>query len=957
MKKILSFWCAIANFLMLWAQNIEVKPENPTADDSVTITFYADRGNMALKDFEGNVYIHTGVIIGTADEPSGWRYVQGDWGKHDPRMLMKKIAPNTYQFGFNIRRFYKFDKEEPFLQIGCVFRNEDGTRVAKTENEKDFFYPEMKTYPNGILEVVDGRDGQDIGNFSSIKSIPNGILVQGTRKSIQLTYYSDEVIGVSFDPNREEPAAYSAAVVAVPHTWTHTIDKSVANATIIRWGNNRYAISIKHNPMRLTYYKDGKTLATDELGFFTDKTEGIAGVRMFLDSDERVYGAGSRAINIDRRGQRLYLYNTASFGYTAGENRLNLSIPFIQTSKNYGIFFDNPRNGYFDISKTTDNILEYGVKDSALIYYMIFGDNAAKITENYTYLTGHQAIPPIWALGYIQSRFGYKTQQEAEDVVNKTLEAGFPLEATLLDLYWFGDLAQMGNMAFDTLKFPHPDSMIQKFHDKGVKTILISETYFTKTSKYYHELDSLGYFAKTDSGQTAVIPDFWAGSAALLDIFRYDAQAWFWKKYANLARTYKVDGWWCDSGEPENHPKRLRHKIGTAEEAHNLYPMYWAKMLDENHKKDFGSTRLFNLARSGYAGVQRYNIFPWSGDVSRSWASFRAQTGIMLGAGACGIGYMHSDLGGFTGGPLDEELYYRWMQMGTFSPIMRAHGSGLPSEPIYFSPKTQDLVKTAIQLRYRLLPYNYTLAWENHTKGLPLARPMYFHCTDSIAENIDDQYFWGENLMVAPIFEKGILSRNVYLPKGKWFDFHGFNKYDGGKMVSIPVFEDKIPVFIRAGAFIPTMQEVNHTSHYKADTLIMNYFPDITTPNSTYTLYTDNGQTPDSEEGGAAALLQFQGKNSAEKIEITLTPKGGYAEMPVQRNFLWGINNIVAAPLSITIGKEKLTIITGAPENDATKAYYNPQTQQLIFFMPWTYTPAPKPVKTVIKIAGKAMLK
>lgn len=943
----LTFFACIS----LQAQTISVFPTNPKAEDSVTITFYADKGNAALKDFEGNVYIHTGVIIGTPDEPSGWRYVQGNWGKADERMLMRKIEANIYEYKLHIASFYGFSEEEPFLQLAMVFRNEDGTRVAKEEGEKDIFYLQIKTYPNGILESVSGKDGDDVGDFKGIIEGEHTLQLICTQQTVHITHITDDIISVSLRKNRTQPDEFNIAVIQEPTIWNRKISQDL-NEIQITWGQN-YQLRIQKHTLRLAFYRADTLLFKDEMGFFDDKIEHIAGTRLALSPKEHIYGTGSRAINIDRRGQRVYTYNTATFGYTAGETKLNLSIPYIQSSRCYGLFFDNPRRGYFDMGKTEENVLEYGVKDSALTYYVILGNTHEKVVENYTYLTGRQALPPIWVLSFMQSRFGYKSREETEDIAEKTLAAGYPLEATLLDLYWFGDLPKMGNFSFDLQKFPRPSEMILRLKNKGVKTILITESYFVNTSTTYKEADSLHYFAKLANGNTAKIPDFWAGPAALLDIYQPDAQKWFWKKYADLWQKYAIHGWWCDSGEPENHPKRMIHKIGTAEEAHNLYPLYWAKMISDNHSIAFPTQRLFNLARSGYAGVQRYNIFPWSGDVSRSWEAMRAQTSIMLGAGTCGIGYMHSDLGGFTGGPLDEELYTRWLQMGAFVPVMRAHGSGLPSEPIFFSETTQQNVKEAIKLRYRLLPYNYNLCFENSQKGLPLARPLYYYYPkDEYLMQTDDAYMWGENLLIAPIFEKENRARKVSLPMGKWFDFHSFTSWWGGGFpITVPAFDDRVPVFVKAGSFIPTAPEIMHTSQYKTDTLLINYFPDLSVPQTSYNLYNDDGETPDAYTKKRYNIIHFSGKNTVKNISIKLESEETYPTMPNKRFFVWGVNNLDIQPKSVQVGKKKLAVIAGSPAANLEQAFYDAETKRLVFYVDWDNVPLE------IKIEGQGILK
>lgn len=945
---ILSLAFFIINTL-LYGQVVEVSPANPTADDTVTITFHADAGNKALMNYSGEVYIHTGVIIGTAEEPSGWRYVQGDWGKPDARVRMTPIAQNTFEFSFPVRSFYGFAADEPFLQLAMVFRNADGTLVAKEAGDKDIFYPNIKTYPNGILEAVSGENGIDVGDFKEIQETTEGITLIGTKQALLITHYTDDIVSVSLRPYRREPVEFKIANVLKPTTWVKRV-QDVGETILVDWGT-KYGLEITKKPIRLKFFYKGAVVLEDEKGCFEDKKLQIAGTRLKLQGREHIYGAGSRAINIDRRGNRLFTYNTASFGYTQGETRLNMSIPFIQSSRGAGIFFDNPRSGYLDIGKKEEDVLEFGVRDSALTYYLVMGETPDKVVENYTLLTGRQSLPPLWSLGFMQSRFGYKSQAETEEIVERTLKAGYPLEAILMDLYWFGETKDMGNLTFDRNNFSNPQGMVKKLNDQGVKTILITESYFCDSSFNYDMIKEKGWFPHLANGEPARIPDFWAGPASLLDIYQPEAQKWFWGEYKRIKSTYKTHGWWCDSGEPENHPKRMIHSIGKAEDVHNLYPLYWAKMIDENHRKDFPNERLFNLSRSGYAGVQRYNIFPWSGDVSRSWEAMRAQTSIMLGAGVSGIGYMHSDLGGFTGGPLNEELYYRWLQMGAFVPVMRAHGSGLPSEPVFFSPQTQAIVKNAIRLRYALLPYNYSLCWENHTKGLPLTRPMYmYYPKDENAAKVDDAYFWGENLLVAPIFEQGATQRTVYLPKGQWFDFHSTQSYKGGGNVTVPVSLETIPVFVKAGACIPTIPTIQHTSKYLADTLLLNCFPDISAPSSSSNIYTDDGTTPDAYAKSYFALMQYESKVVPGKVDIDFKQTGSYPGMPQKRVLIFGINNIQKVPFSLIINGKNIKILPGNAIPKPNIAFYDAAHKRLMIMVIWDNMPLS------IKISGKTML-
>ncbi|MDX2285496.1 MAG: glycoside hydrolase family 31 protein [Bacteroidia bacterium] len=822
-------------FLALWlpcilakAQVITAIPANPSADDSVTVVFDASKGNRALSGHAGPVYAHTGVITGTPEEPSGWRYVQGDWGRDDRRMQMEPIGGDRYRIRFHIRSFYGIPQDEPFLQLAFVFRNQNGSVVAKDEGEKDLYYPALEKLEHGPLEKADGRDGQGFGKLRSVEKRPDGsLLLRGERQALLLRNCFDRALSFTYFPAGQVSEPVSEAVVyAAPGRRLKPV--SAAKGGLIRWTDS-WSIRIHPDPLRIEVLSGGVPVYAEELGAFADASDprigAVSGLRLRLQPGERLYGTGSRALPMDRRGRRLYAYNTASYGYTWGEEDLNISIPLVISSAGYGLFIDSYRRGYFDLGHTQPGILEAGMKDTLLAWYVMPG-TMQEVVQTYTQLTGRQPLPPAWAMGYIQSRYGYQSQAETEDIVRRTIAAGFPLDAVLLDLYWFGGKGRMGDLAWEPRNWPDPEGMMRTLRDLGVRTIPITETYFVQGTRFFDSLASQGRFATDSKGSPYIIKDFWAGPAGLLDVFQPEAAEWYWPQYRRLVEQGAA-GFWCDSGEPENHPLGMMHSRGRTEEIHNLYALYWAKFMYEQFTAEYPTQPFFNLMRSGFAGMQRYATFPWSGDVSRSWEALRAQPPIMLGAGICGIPFMHSDLGGFTGGPKDEELYTRWIQFGAFTPIMRVHGdaSGILPEPIFFSAETQQRVKAAIGLRYRLLPYLWSLVHAHQETGAPLARPLAFHFPeDSIAARLDDEYLWGPSMLVAPVFERGAASRRVYLPAGDWYDFHTDSLCAGGRWHEVALTQDQIPVFVKAGSWIPMAPAMQHTGEYQPDEVTWHHY-------------------------------------------------------------------------------------------------------------------------------------
>ncbi|MEO8795218.1 MAG: TIM-barrel domain-containing protein, partial [Daejeonella sp.] len=469
-----------------------------------------------------------------------------------------------------------------------------------------------------------------------------------------------------------------------------------------------------------------------------------------------------------------------------------------------------------------------------------------------------------------QSRFGYKSAAETIETAKKTIKAGYPLDAVVLDLFWYGDVKTMGNHDWRRDSFPQPEKMLAELKGMGVKTIPITQTYVTKLSDNFKTATEKSLFAKDAWGKDYIIGDFWAGASGLIDIFKPESQQYLWSFYKNRINE-GVAGWWCDLGEPEKHPDSIRHVNGIARSVHSIYPLFWAKTIFDGYQKDFPEQRVFNLARSGGAGMQRYSTFPWSGDVSRSWDGFKAQVPIMLGMSMSGVGYMHSDAGGFAQGEKDAELYIRWMQFASFTPIYRAHADPAVAapEPIFWDAETQKIVKEFVKLRYRFLPYNYSLSYLNTTTGRPLAMPVnYFEPQNSRLENINDEYLWGQNLLVAPVIQKGVSERKVIFPSGDWVDMNSHATYKDSATIKLSL--SVLPVFARAGSFIPQGKNIQNTEMYNSDTLTVKYFLSESR-NAEFEMYDDNGKDPKALENGSYELLNFKGTFEKDVYTISVS--------------------------------------------------------------------------------------
>lgn len=743
------------------------------------------------------------------------------------------------------------------------------------------------------------------GPYQGYKNEGTHIEVFKTDGKYRITAYSDKIIETSFIPKGEVFDPESHAVTITPIKNEISI---LENDSVLTMQTNGIEVRIHKDPFQISYIYKGKNLISEKDGYVkTDSTEILD---FNLDKDEIIYGAGARVVGMNRRGKRLQLYNRAHYGYETHSELMNYTMPLVLSSKLYAVHFDNAPIGFLDIDSKRDNTLAYETISGRKTYQVIAGENWKDLIHQYTNLTGKQPLPPRWAFGNFASRFGYHSQKQTKQVVAKFKKDSIPLDAVILDIYWFGkDIkGEMGNLEFLKDSFPDPKKMINDFKNQGIKTILITEPFILTTSKKWEEAAEKGILGKDSLGNPYTY-DFYFGNTGIIDIYNPKGKDWFWNVYQNYVQEYDVAGWWGDLGEPEVHPSDLQHATGSANEVHNIYGHDWAGLIHKGYQKHFADQRPFILMRAGYSGSQRYGIIPWSGDVSRSWGGLQSQTEIALQMGMQGLGYMHSDLGGFAGGEtLDAELYTRWLQYGVFQPIFRPHAQEhIAPEPVFQDTKTKALAKKSIELRYSMLPYNYTIAFDNNQTGIPLMRPLFFENSNTKEfDEISFVYMWGDNFLVSPIVNPKVASVDIPFPKGaNWYDFFTGKKFKGGAYTTITTAEDHIPVFVKAGSFVPMVVPIQNTEQYSTKELILHYYQDKIVESSFGKLYEDDGKTPNAYEKGKYEILNFKSSTTNKKLSIALSATRGADYFATNRKINLIIHNIHIAPKSVTIGKEQ----------------------------------------------------
>lgn len=770
------------------------------------------------------------------------------------------------------------------------------------------------------------------GNLFSIPTATHRVLVEVMNDDIIRIGASPDQQVLNFRPSRlssMKPEATKVTTSASPTEF------SILTATT--------RVAVDRQTGRVSFLTlSGDTIVSEAAPL--DNTDGNHIASFLPRKGENWYGAGERGHASRLNGDSLSFYNRPNYDYGYGDQRIDqtgISIPYVVSDGGFGLLFDESAPATLRLQ----NPVSFKSEGTyPLSYYFINGGGTIQgATKGYTTLTGRQDLPPVWALGYVTSKYGYHNQDEALGAIDSLKTRGYPVDGIVFDLYWYGTETDMGRLEWDKAQFPDHRMMLDSLRRMGVNTVLIHQPYLNKKGAIdnYNLLASKGMLVKDAEGKVNDVTT-WVGDAGMFDMSNPDTRAWLWERLSPMTAE-GVAGWWGDLGEPEVHPLTMVHANGeTAREYHNYYGNQWSEMIYEGLRRDFPEMRPLLLMRGGTAGLQRYSVFPWTGDVSRSWAGLQAQVNLMLSSGLSGLGYMSSDLGGFAvdpANPTDPELYARWLEMGAFTPFMRTHAQ-LKPEPYHY-PELEAISHEYIDMRYRWLPYNYTLAYENATEGLPLARPLNFYGDNPGDEyaSCDDEYLWGSEVLVAPVMKQGAVSRDVLFPKGIWVDWWNPDmRYTGGGHAVVEAPLNRLPLFVRAGSFIPQFEaKVNNVTEYDPSKLTIVYFP--ADEESSYTLYDDNRLSPTSIADGQYRLTTFMALPKADATLISLSSNGGvYAGMPTFTEYTFKVPGINPSGVSLSDGTPMPKAESAG--SSAKNCWWTDDTDGCLYIrLQWTYEP------------------
>jgi alpha-D-xyloside xylohydrolase len=602
-----------------------------------------------------------------------------------------------------------------------------------------------------------------------------------------------------------------------------------------------------------------------------------ASVWFALTPEESLYGLGQHQDGV---------LNHRNIELTLSQDNTNISIPFFVSSKGYGVLWNSA--AVTDWNNRFRPVLAISSNDAdAVDYYYVAGPTFDKVVAGYRRLTGKAPLFPRWAYGYWQSKYGYKSSEELLGIAAKYRALHIPLDNIVIDEGWE---TALGSRIFNK-NFPDPKTMIQKLHDEHVHVMVSIWPLFEAGSKNFDELSAKGDFVTPGSG---ALPAYAPGER-LYDAFSPGARDLYWEQ-AKSVFDMGVDAFWMDSTEPldaygEEHGSMLAGAgtaFGDGSKYANLYPLMTTASIYDGQRKQPEDKRVFTLTRSAFSGMQRNAAAAWSGDTLTNFDSFRRQIPAGLNYSMTGLPYWTTDIGGFVGGdtsdPAFRELFVRWFEYGTFCPIFRAHGARAnnQNELWSFGAEAQKTLTLYDRLRYRLMPYIYTLGAKTTFDGYTPMRALAFDfLSDSKAIDIKDEFMFGPALLVAPVTEEGATSREVYLPKGTdWYDFWTGKRIVGGQTIRREAPLDVLPLYVRAGSILPIGPEEEYTGEYPAAPMELRVYPGA---DGDAKLYNDDGLTYGYEKG-QYAWIPMHWDDAAKTLTIAAR-EGQVARAPAGEEF------------------------------------------------------------------------
>ena len=774
-----------------------------------------------------------------------------------------------------------------------------------------------------------------------------GIKTTINNVDVEIQFYTASTVRIIKSPAGTSINKKSLSVIAAPQLVKLAIKEQ---ALVLAVKSEKITVKCSLSSGAISFYSNaGMALLNESENSTSFKSFNDAGSNTYnieqayvLDNEEAIYGLGQQQQGkMVQRNLKLNMVQGNTDDY----------IPFFQSAKGYGLFWDNYSPTTFtDNTESTSFNSEVG---DCIDYYFMYGGNADGVIGCMRNLTGQAPMFPLWVYGFFQSKERYKSQDELVDVVKKYRELKVPLDGIIQDWQYWGSNYLWNAMDFLNEEFPNPKKMVDDIHKLNAHiTISIWNSFGPQTKQYkqLEKIDALMNFNTwPQSGSTLWPPkrDYPSG-VRVYDPYNPAARNIYWKHLSKM-HALGIDGWWMDSSEPDHldyKPSDMDNKtfLGSFRKVRNAFPLMTVGGVYDHQRAVDSGKRVFILTRSAFAGQQRYGANTWSGDVTSSWNALRNQVSGGLNFSLTGIPYWNADIGGFfltkfrkkLADPEYRELYVRWLEFGTFTPMMRSHGADAPREIYQFGKKgdkAYDAIEKYINLRYRLLPYIYSTSWDVTANQSSMMRALVMDfATDKNALDINDQYMFGKSIMVSPVsnamYVKPVVNgrdtslaedfstvktKETYLPAGsEWYDFWTGEKVSGGKKTTKETPLDIIPLYIKAGSILPIGPAVQYAEEKKWDDLEIRIYPGA---DGEFVLYEDEHDNYNYEKG-VYSTITFNWDDKKKLLTIN-DRNGTFPRMLESRKFnlvvandykAVGENSVAKADKTVTYTGKKVTV-------------------------------------------------
>ena len=715
----------------------------------------------------------------------------------------------------------------------------------------------------------------------SVQQQTDGALFELASGFLKIEVCSDTVIHVLYSPTSS--FSHKPKYVVIKESWPATKWSMQSSDQAVTLSTARLRIVVTKRDSAVSFADaSGNALVQEASRKLTPvKVNGEDTYR--AESFVNIYGSHEALYGLGQHQAGVWNYRGESVDIS--QDNSNISVPLMLSSKGYGIYWNNDSRSRFNNRFANYLYVTSEVADE-IDYYFLYGPEFDNVIASYRELTGQAPMFGKWAYGFWQCKNRYKSQEEILGVAQKYRDLHIPVDDIVQDWFWWN---RKGEFVFNK-NYPAPKAMVDELHRENFHLMISIWPFFEPGSANYDFMDKQGWFV--DKFKFAK-PPYHTDAMAVYDATSAEARKFYWDQVDKGLFNLGVDAWWMDTTEPETEGQEenilLGHKLamGSGDRYVNIFPLLDTQAVYEGQRAASDKKRVYILSRSAFAGSQRNAVTAWSGDINSDWFSYRRQIPAGLNFALSGIPYWTTDIGGFVFGdpndPAYRELFVRWFQYGTFNPILRVHGTRKTDQNELWSygPDAQKILVSFDRLRYRLLPYTYSLAWKTTSESYTPMRPLVMDFRNDVrAQNTWDEFMYGPAFLVNPVTEPAATSRPVYLPDAQWYDFWSGASTRGGRQITADAPADRLPLYVRAGSIVPLGPDVEWSTEKPADPIELRVYHGA---DGEFTLYEDENDNYNYEKG-IHATISFRW-DDAQRVLTIGDREGEFPGMLASRTF------------------------------------------------------------------------